>query len=103
MLHNNKYNFEVYYPEDDERLDHNLTWSNYVLGEESDLDTAPTRHWVLLEERSQLGNTRLPNATVDLPVAPQRDLVMFAVFFAEIIQLFCSKKRTFVNYLKNGR
>ncbi len=52
MLHNNEYNFEVYYPEDDERLDHNGTCSNYVLGEESDLDTAPTGHWVLLEERS---------------------------------------------------
>ncbi len=34
--------------------DHNLTCSNYryVLGEESDLDTAPTGHWVLLKERS---------------------------------------------------
>ncbi len=45
------YKFEVYYPEDDERRDHNLTYSNYVLGEESELDTAPTGHWVLLKER----------------------------------------------------
>jgi hypothetical protein len=53
MLHNNKCNFEVYYPEDDERRDHNvnLTCSNCVLGEEIDVDTAPTGHWVLLKER----------------------------------------------------
>ena len=46
-----KYNYEVYYAEDEERRDHNLTLEAYAIGDVKEFDKHAAGTWVVVEER----------------------------------------------------